>query len=1349
MKTNIFNRPWRAPGQMSRASQRAGAAGLSVLLLASVHLFAAPSVNTLAGGPSQISSPYFGYQDGDTAAVAQFNTPIGLAMDSAAGVLFVADYANNAVREIFLGEDWTDTFAPGSFTPAGVINHPVGVVLDTSDNVYVLNRGNGSNGTVVVFDYLSGDLLYTNAVQLTNANAITLDFAANAYVTAGNSLLQITPAGVKTTVATVTNAGAWLEGVVVMDSGLIAACDSGRHGIYLINPVSGVISNLTGFNGQGDNSNTNNNRLVTKRNVLFNQPHGLAKAGNGMLIVADYGNHRVKVVNSAGSVTNLYGVSSSYWITDTGAYPGWCDTGYEGATTCANDTFGCVEARLPNGVCFSQSGTVYVTEDYYHLIRQVTGANLPPVPAPPPPPPAAPVILTVITNYGLVALTWSASANATSYNVKRSPASGGPYTIIVNTSATNHSDTTVINGTTYYYAVSALGAGGEGANSTEVRATPPLPPVPDPQIGYVDFPVATLYTSVFHPISSYVANNDAIIVIKGTPTSSTSYTFGYTTNAAAVTNPTPASASVRSEYQDGLPSSSVAPYTISQVAPFLTIKAIGSKADGSPNSAVVKATFQFVTGNPNINGDNAAHFTITDITAGAHLYYTLDESDPSSTNGVDLGTVTTPTNVWTVGFPISTNTLFKARAFRDNYQPSAIVSNWFSPAAFSANSITFGFASGEASSDFVASPGQTFYAPVTLNPLPGTSIYSLQFNLTVTNAGPNPGPPVTPGDHRFQSMLWKPDPLNNGIFITVPPAMFITSLTNPVPAVPNTVFPYNVGTPNAGWFESLAFGDTNLNLLGVGWLERRGAANLYDTKSQTLITYSMAHDTMFSPAQGKVILGGYSFTVPGTAAPGDTYQIQLGRPSATSDGIGMPGADVYIATITNGSLAAGPMNSIKIVTTGQRKYIAGDCAPFRWFNAGDFGNTNLDNSDVEQVFQSAIYNLNYPPAGSDFFDSMDSCGGTYVDLGHGYLEFNSPISGPAALNPLFDGNDTAINQIAFGDGVLDVCDVYVTFRRSLDPSLYWFRRFWTNGVLGAEILPKQAALIQSQGKLASSPVFTLVNSTNPPSVNFAAADSVAVAGKTVQIPITAKIFGDYPLRVLMLNLSVEPLDGSPALTSPVWFAPNAALGNAAVSASSGNGNYSATWLNNTIAGLIGNSTLGTLTVTIPSNAPSSAAYAIHFDHASGSPNGLAAFPQKAVSGLILLSDHSNSIYGDGIPDSWRLRYFGTVNNFLSQAAADADGDGASNWQEYIAGTDPTDPKSVLRVSTGQAASQQNQVCGIHWPSVTGKRYVIERSASLFPGTWTAITTNTGTGTDMEFDDHNSGKTSFYRVRIQP
>ena len=159
----------------------------------------------------------------------------------------------------------------------------------------------------------------------------------------------------------------------------------------------------------------------------------------------------------------------------------------------------------------------------------------------------------------------------------------------------------------------------------------------------------------------------------------------------------------------------------------------------------------------------------------------------------------------------------------------------------------------------------------------------------------------------------------------------------------------------------------------------------------------------------------------------------------------------------------------------------------------------------------------------------------------------------------------------------------------------------------------------------------------------------------------------------MLNLSVEPLDGSPALTTPIQFKPNRGAGQLPpMTSSTGNGNYAATWLNSTIAGLTGTATVGTLTVTIPANAPSSAAYAIHFDHASASPNGIASFPKQTLTGLILLSDRSASSYNDGIPDSWRLRYFGTVNNILSQAAADADGDGASNWHEYIAGTDPTD-----------------------------------------------------------------------------
>jgi hypothetical protein len=207
------------------------------------------------------------------------------------------------------------------------------------------------------------------------------------------------------------------------------------------------------------------------------------------------------------------------------------------------------------------------------------------------------------------------------------------------------------------------------------------------------------------------------------------------------------------------------------------------------------------------------------------------------------------------------------------------------------------------------------------------------------------------------------------------------------------------------------------------------------------------------------------------------------------------------------------------------------------------------------------------------------------------------------------------------------------------------------------------------------------------------------------------------------------------------------LGQPALAASSGNGNYAATWLNTAIAGLSGSAVVGTLTVQVPANATQWSAYAVHFDHASASPNGIASFPKTTVTGLITLSDRSTSSFNDGIPDSWRLRYFGTVNNLLSKANADADGDGADNWQEYVAGTDPTDPKSRLTVSAIAGLTLPATDCGVHWPSVAGKQYIIERTADLFAPNWIPVSTIIGSGSDMEFHDTTGGNVRFYRVRV--
>jgi hypothetical protein len=91
----------------------------------------------------------------------------------------------------------------------------------------------------------------------------------------------------------------------------------------------------------------------------------------------------------------------------------------------------------------------------------------------PPPPPSAPTGLgatAISTNQ--IDLSWTASGGATSYNVKRAAASGGPYTTIATgLTVTSYSDAGLAASTTYYYVVSAVNGGGESADSAEAGAT--------------------------------------------------------------------------------------------------------------------------------------------------------------------------------------------------------------------------------------------------------------------------------------------------------------------------------------------------------------------------------------------------------------------------------------------------------------------------------------------------------------------------------------------------------------------------------------------------------------------------------------------------------------------------------------------------------------------------------------------------------------------------------------------------------------------------------------------------------------------------------------------------------------
>ena len=130
------------------------------------------------------------------------------------------------------------------------------------------------------------------------------------------------------------------------------------------------------------------------------------------------------------------------------------------------------------GTTYTDTNVVNGTSYYYVVTASNSLGDSGPsneanaTPTAPPSAPPAPTNLNATGGNQQVSLTWSTSTGATSYNVKRSTTSGTGYTTIATGVTTNaYTNTGLANGTTYYYVVSAVNAGGESPNSAEKSAT--------------------------------------------------------------------------------------------------------------------------------------------------------------------------------------------------------------------------------------------------------------------------------------------------------------------------------------------------------------------------------------------------------------------------------------------------------------------------------------------------------------------------------------------------------------------------------------------------------------------------------------------------------------------------------------------------------------------------------------------------------------------------------------------------------------------------------------------------------------------------------------------------------------
>jgi hypothetical protein len=170
-------------------------------------------------------------------------------------------------------------------------------------------------------------------------------------------------------------------------------------------------------------------------------------------LTATAGNAQVALTWNASSGATSYNVGRS--ATSGGPYTA--------VSSPANTSY--TDATVTNGTTYYY--VVSASNSYGTSANSTQVSATPSAPIPP-----APTNLTATAGVQEVVLTWTASTGATSYNVKRGTASGGPFTTVASPVNTNYTDTGLMAATTYYYVVTAVNGAGESGNSNQVSAIP-------------------------------------------------------------------------------------------------------------------------------------------------------------------------------------------------------------------------------------------------------------------------------------------------------------------------------------------------------------------------------------------------------------------------------------------------------------------------------------------------------------------------------------------------------------------------------------------------------------------------------------------------------------------------------------------------------------------------------------------------------------------------------------------------------------------------------------------------------------------------------------------------------------
>src|ERR1017187_6507449 len=122
--------------------------------------------------------------------------------------------------------------------------------------------------------------------------------------------------------------------------------------------------------------------------------------------------------------------------------------------------------------------------------------------------------------------------------------------------------------------------------------------------------------------------------------------------------------------------------------------------------------------------------------------------------------------------------------------------------------------------------------------------------------------------------------------------------------------------------------------------------------------------------------------------------------------------------------------------------------------------------------------------------------------------------------------------------------------------------------------------------------------------------------------------------------------------------------------------------------------------------------------------------------------------------SWQTNYFGCPACPKAGAAADPDGDGMNNQQEFLAGTDPTNSASTFRITS---IAPENGDVRVTWMTGVGKTNALQFTGADVDGGYTnnftdifTVTNTIGTVTNyLDVGAATNAPARYYRVRLAP